>query len=325
VSVACAPRQPDVGAVPARLGALPVAHANIHREDSAMAEERRRLGRGLAALLGDVAEPEIAAASASGGLKRVPVEFLRPNPRNPRKNFAESDLADLAASVKEKGIVQPILVRPSRAAAHQFEIVAGERRWRAAQRAGLHDIPVLVQDVSDKEALELAIIENVQRADLNPIEEAFGYEQLIAEFNYTQQDLGQVIGKSRSHVANTLRLLKLPETVKDYLREGKLTAGHARALVTTADPEALASRIIVEGLTVRDAEALAQAPREPVGRGVGKAKPERDADTVALERRLSDRLGLTISIDHKESGAGEVRIRYRTIEQLDDVIRRLES
>ena len=292
-----------------------------------MAEERRRLGRGLAALLGDMAEPETLAPERGGGSKRVPIEFLRPNPRNPRRSFAEEDLADLAVSVREKGIVQPILVRPVKAQANAFEIIAGERRWRAAQKAGLHDVPVVVHDVSDKEALEIAIIENVQRTDLNPLEEGHGYEQLIAEFGYTQQDLGQVIGKSRSHVANTLRLLKLPEPVKEFLRDGRLTAGHGRALVTAEEPAALAARIVEKGLTVRDAEALAQAPKlppapAPAPEQKGRAK---DADTAALEKSLADLLGVAVAIDHKPNGSGTVRIQYRSLEQLDEICRRLKN
>ncbi len=288
-------------------------------------EERRRLGRGLAALLGDMAEPEVMAASERNGSKRVPIELVHPNPRNPRRQFGEQDLADLAQSIKEKGVVQPILVRPAKGQANHYEIIAGERRWRASQRAGQHEIPVVVQDVSDKEALELAIIENVQRSDLNAIEEAFGYEQLIAEFDYTQQDLGQVIGKSRSHVANTLRLLKLPESVKEHLREGRLTAGHARALVTANDPEGLARKIVEEGLTVRDAEALAQAPVATEAAKPAKAKRDKDADTVALEKTLSDLLGLAVTIDHKANGGGELKVKYRTLEQLDDLCRRLQN
>jgi ParB family chromosome partitioning protein len=287
-------------------------------------EERRRLGRGLAALLGDVAEPESIGAEHGGGPKRVPIELVHPNPRNPRRSFGEEDLADLAQSIREKGIVQPILVRPVKTQANHYEIIAGERRWRASQRAGQHEVPVIVQDVSDKEALELAIIENVQRADLNPIEEAFGYEQLIAEFDYTQQDLGQVIGKSRSHVANTLRLLKLPEKVKDHLREGRLTAGHARALIGTDDPEALADAIVEKGLTVRDAEALAQAPKPAETARAVKARTK-DADTLALEKSLSDLLGLAVTIDHRADGSGELRLRYRTLEQLDDLCQRLRE
>ena len=289
-----------------------------------MADDRRRLGRGLAALLGDVAEPE-APPVDRGGLRRVPIEFLRPNPRNPRKSFDEQELADLAQSVKEKGIVQPVLVRTAKGAINQYEIIAGERRWRAAQRAGLHEVPVIVQDVTDKEALELAIIENVQRADLNALEEAHGYEQLIAEFAYTQQDLAQVIGKSRSHVANTLRLMKLPEKVRNFVAEGKLTAGHARALVGCDDPEGLAQKIVDEGLTVRDAEALAQAPKPVDPSKGGRPKRAKDADTLALEKSLTELLGLAVIIDHKDGGAGEVKVRYRSLEQLDDIVRRLKT
>jgi ParB family chromosome partitioning protein len=288
-----------------------------------MAEERKRLGRGLAALLGDVAEPELAGERA--GIRHVPVEFLKPNPRNPRRSFAEADLADLAASVKEKGIVQPILARPVKGAFNQFEIIAGERRWRAAQRAGLHDVPVLVQDVSDREALELAIIENVQRADLNALEEALGYDSLMSEFSYTQQDLAQIIGKSRSHVANTLRLLKLPESVQALLRDGRLTAGHARALVGAGDPEALARRIVEEGLTVRDVEALAQAPKPADPSKGGRPKKAKDADTVALERSLTERLGLAVSIEHRSDHSGEVRVRYQSLDQLDEILKLLNG
>jgi ParB family chromosome partitioning protein len=272
-----------------------------------------------------MAEPETMSEQARVGSKRVPIDLVHPNPRNPRRSFAEADLGDLAQSIREKGVVQPILVRPAAGRANHFEIIAGERRWRASQRAGQHEIPVIVQEVSDKEALELAIIENVQRADLNPIEEAFGYEQLIAEFAYTQQDLGQVIGKSRSHVANTLRLLKLPESVKEHLREGRLTAGHARALVTATDPEGLAERIVADGLTVRDAEALAQAPAAGEAPKPAKAKRAKDADTIELEKTLSDLLGLWVSIDHKADGTGKLEVKYRTLEQLDDLVRRLKN
>jgi ParB family chromosome partitioning protein len=276
----------------------------------------------LAALLGDMAEPEIAAERT--GSKRVPIEMIAPNPRNPRRSFDDADLGDLAKSIREKGVVQPILVRPAKGAANHYEIIAGERRWRASQRAGQHEIPVIVQEVSDKEALELAIIENVQRADLNPLEEAFGYEQLIAEFGYTQQDLGEIIGKSRSHVANTLRLLKVSEPVKEHLRSGRITAGHARAVLAAADPEGLATKIVEEGLSVRQAEAAAQTPAPSDAPKPGRPKKDKDADTLALEKTLTDALGLAVVIDHKADGTGEVRVRYRTLEQLDEVCRRLQ-
>jgi ParB family chromosome partitioning protein len=282
---------------------------------------RRRLGRGLAALIGDV-DTESVVNERSRLSRRVPIAFLRPNPRNPRKAFEESDLADLTASIREKGIVQPILVRSVVGGGEAYEIIAGERRWRAAQRAGLHDVPVLINNVSDQEALELAIIENVQRSDLNALEEALGYQQLIDEFAYSQTALADVIGKSRPHVANTLRLLKLPEKVQAYVREGKLTAGHARALVTVDDPEAVAQRIVEGGLTVREAEAITQT--EKADRPSAKPRREKDADTRALEKLLGDSLGLAIKIDHKGDGAGQLSIRYTSLEQLDEVCRLLK-
>src|SRR5688572_14084875 len=265
-------------------------------------EKPSRLGRGLAALIGDMAPidgPRVAE-SANGGQKRLPLDFVIANRANPRRDFDADQLEELTNSIREKGVMQPLLVRPSEDP-NIFEIIAGERRWRAAQRAGLHDIPVIVREVDDKEALELAIIENVQRVDLNPLEEAQGYEQLIEQFSYTQQDLAQVIGKSRSHVANTLRLLKLPRDVREMVTGGQLTAGHARTLITAEDPAALARQIIDQGLSVREAEKLSQnggaAPKKtPV-------EPEtKDADTVALEKRLSDALGLKVLIDHKPNG-----------------------
>ncbi|MCB1498012.1 MAG: ParB/RepB/Spo0J family partition protein [Bauldia sp.] len=286
-----------------------------------MAEEtsRQRLGRGLAALIGDVATEPGPEKRRSAPPKTLPVEFLRPNPRNPRKDFGAADLDDLAASVKERGVVQPILVRPVAAADNGYEIIAGERRWRAAQKVGLHNVPVVILEVSDSEALELAIIENVQRADLNPLEEALGYQQLIDDHQYTQVQLAEVIGKSRSHIANTLRLLKLPDGVLDYVRSGKLSAGHARALVTHSDPEAAARRIVEAGMSVREAEAIDD------GRSKARQKaqaPEKDADTRALEKALGDVLGLGVAINHGKDG-GELRIRYKTLEQLDAVCHRL--
>lgn len=292
-----------------------------------MAEEqgRKRLGRGLAALMGDVsADAGFSDRERARGLKRVPVAFLRPNPRNPRRTFAEADLEDLANSIRERGVFQPILVRPVAGEAEAYEIIAGERRWRASQRAGLHEVPIIVREVDDREALEIAIIENVQRADLNALEEAGGYQELMNEFAYSQSELAQVIGKSRSHVANTMRLLKLPERVKEHLAEGRLTAGHARALLTAPDPEALAETIVAKGLTVRDAEALAQKPLGDAVKAAAKAQPK-DPDTLALERRLADGLGLTVSLAHRATGAGEVRIRYASLEQLDEICRRLEQ
>ncbi len=285
---------------------------------------RNRLGRGLAALIGDVestaAEP--AAGDHGRSQRRLPVAFLRPNPRNPRKAFGDVDLDELTASVREKGVVQPILVRPVEGAADSYEIVAGERRWRAAQKAGLHEVPVVVRELSDQEALELAIVENVQRQDLNALEEAIGYQQLIDGYGYSQSELADVIGKSRPHIANTLRLLKLPEEVQTYLREGKLTAGHARALVTLEDPVAAARRIVEAGLNVRDVEALGTSAGRRTS--AGGRKPTKDADTRALEKSLTDRIGLSVTIDHKSHG-GHVTVAYKTLEQLDDIVRRLRG
>ncbi len=283
---------------------------------------RRRLGRGLAALIGEMDKPAAVETHAAPADGQVPIEFIAPNPRNPRRNFGDADLVDLAQSIREHGVVQPVVVRPS-GEAGRYEIIAGERRWRAAQRAGLAQIPVIVRDVNDRTALELAIIENVQRTDLNPVEEALGYQQLIDEHSYTQADLGQVIGKSCSHVANTLRLLKLPDVIRDMLINGDLSAGHARALVSAADPAGLAKRIVEDGLSVRQAEALAQLPAESHREPSPSAPRDKDADTLALEKLLSDVTGLKVAIAHRDRG-GEVRIGYKTLEQLDDLCRRLK-
>jgi ParB family chromosome partitioning protein len=284
---------------------------------------KRRLGRGLAALIGEMDQPvPVDNAQRSVNPDRlVPIEHLSRNPKNPRRSFDESELQDLASSIRQHGIVQPVVVRPRDG---KFEIIAGERRWRAAQLAGLIEIPVIVRDVDDRTALEIAIVENVQRSDLNALEEALGYEQLIAEHGYTQNDLGEIIGKSRSHVANSLRLLKLPDPVRDMLSAGSLSAGHARALVTTSDPAALARTIVSKGMSVRDAERLAQNDIKSQSMPVLETKSaEKDSDTVALERTLSDALGLDIKINHK-GGGGQVRINYRTLEQLEEICRLLE-
>ncbi|CDZ51070.1 ParB/RepB/Spo0J family partition protein [Neorhizobium galegae] len=285
---------------------------------------KRRLGRGLAALIGEMDQPApVDSGTRSVNPDRmVPIEHVSRNPKNPRRSFDEGELQDLASSIRQHGIVQPVVVRPR--GADQFEIIAGERRWRAAQLAGLAEIPVIVRDVDDRTALEIAIVENVQRSDLNPLEEALGYDQLIAEHGYTQNDLGEIIGKSRSHVANSLRLLKLPEPVRDMLAGGSLSAGHARALITTSDPVSLARTIIAKGMSVRDAEKLAQndikAQSEPAN--VSKTE-QKDSDTLALERTLSDSLGLDVKINHK-NGGGQIRIGYRTLEQLEEICRLLE-
>jgi ParB family chromosome partitioning protein len=296
-----------------------------------MAEDamRSRLGRGLAALIGDV-EPDAGSAPQveRGGRaspRKVSVAFLAPNPRNPRKTFAEADLEELAASIRARGLIQPIAVRPVRGSSDHFEIIAGERRWRAAQRAGLHDVPVIVLDVSDTQALELAIIENVQRADLDALEEAAGYQALIDEYGYGQDDVAKTVGKSRPHVANTLRLLKLSEPVKSLVRAGKLTAGHARMLVGQPNADALADEIVRKGLNVRQVEALVrQAAEPPKERRFTIGKLPKTPDTIALEKRLSDILGLDVSVDDLGDG-GVVKITYATLEQLDEVIRRLEQ
>jgi len=286
-----------------------------------MAEETRpRLGRGLAALIGDAGD-ESAAVARARGQKRIPIEFLRPNPRNPRKAFNEAELEDLTLSIREKGIIQPILARTIPGLADVYEIIAGERRWRAAQRVGLHDVPVITIEADDKQALELAIIENVQRTDLNALEEALGYQQLEHDYGYSQSELAKVIGKSRSHVANTLRLLKLPEKTKKLLADGAISAGHARALLTMEGADAIAALIVAQGLSVRDVERLAQKGTSRAARKSSDA--EKDSDTRALEKSLSDALGLHVAISHRGE-AGEVRIRYKKLEQLDDLCRRLK-
>jgi ParB family transcriptional regulator, chromosome partitioning protein len=285
---------------------------------------RSRLGRGLAALMGDVGL-ETKTVEQGRNQRRVPIEFLRPNPRNPRRNFVESELDELAASMRERGIIQPIVVRPVRGASDSYEIIAGERRWRAAQRAGLHVVPIVPLDVNDDEALQLAIIENVQRADLNPLEEAAGYQSLASEFGHSQDAVAKMVGKSRSHVANTLRLLKLPASVQGYIGEGKISAGHARMLVGQPDPERLAREIMERGLNVRQVEAMAQERAQASGKATKTHQRSiKDPDTAALEKRLSDALGLAVTIDHRGQG-GVLSIRYRAVEQLDEVIRRLED
>ena len=295
-------------------------------EDAAMADDaaRSRLGRGLASLIGDVGAESQSNERVSRSQRKVPIEHVRANPRNPRKLFSDTELSELSASIRERGIIQPIVVRAR--GADNFEIIAGERRWRAAQRANLHEVPIVVLDVTDGEALELAIIENVQRSDLNPLEEASGYQSLANEFNHSQDDIAKIVGKSRSHIANTMRLLNLPERVKAYINSGKLTAGHARMLVGQPNAEELADQIVNQGLNVRQVEAMARKS----GRGQARQAKRtgrlgKDADTEALENRLTNALGLLVSIDHRANGGGMLQVRYRTLEQLDDVVRRLES
>jgi ParB family transcriptional regulator, chromosome partitioning protein len=289
-----------------------------------MAEEARsRLGRGLASLIGDVGREAAGHADRPRAQRKVPIEFLKPNPRNPRRAFTETELAELAESIKQHGVIQPIVVRPLKGVHDRFEIVAGERRWRASQAAGLHEVPIVPVDVSDSDALEIAIVENVQREDLNPLEEAQGYHSLAGEFKRSQDDIAKIVGKSRSHVANMMRLTKLPAEVQAFIAQGQLSAGHARALIGVPDPLGAAKKIVEDGLTVRQAEELAHVKGVPVrkpqkARG-GKSK---DADTVALEKRVSDALGLSVSVNHRDPG-GTVQINYRNLEQLDDVMKRL--
>ncbi len=284
------------------------------------AEEGRHrgLGRGLSALIGE--EAAVGRNDTGGrGSRTVPVTFLRPNRFQPRKAFSPDELDDLANSIREKGVLQPILVRPIKGEADAFEIVAGERRWRAAQLAKLHDVPIIIRELSDGESLEFAIIENVQRADLNAVEEGAAYHELMEHFGYTQDRVAQEVGKSRSHVANTLRLLKLPESVLAMIRAGTLTAGHARTLIGLADPEARAREIVDSALNVREAEQRSK----PNGKAAKSV--EKDADTKALESNLSNMLGLKVQILDKGEAGGEMRIAYRTLEQLDDLCRRLNG
>jgi len=292
---------------------------------------RKRLGRGLAALIGEMDKPESQArpVPVSRADDRLAIEFIGRSPNNPRRNFSDDELEELASSIREHGLIQPIVVRPvaGRNDGITHEIVAGERRWRAAQRAGKSEVPVIIRDVDDRAALELAIIENVQRSDLNAVEEAMGYQQLIDDHDYTQSDLGQVIGKSRSHVANTLRLLKLPDAVRGMISSNELSAGHARTLVTAEDPQALARRIVNEGLSVRQAETLAQhgSGRSSTKTGAGHStSSDKDADTLALEKTLSDALGYRVQIEHKGPG-GRVTVHYKTLEQLDGICHRLQG
>lgn len=290
--------------------------------------ERRGLGRGLSALMADV---NLVSPSAEPTQKRVEhriaVERLEPNPDQPRRDFEPGALEELAASLREKGVIQPLIVRKHPKKEGFFEIVAGERRWRAAQIAQLHDLPVVVRELDDIEVLELAIIENIQRADLNSIEEAMGYRQLMERFGHTQEKLAEALSKSRSHIANLMRLLQLPDEVQTWVREGKLSAGHARALITTENPVALAREVIAKGLSVRETERLAK-PRQESGASAAKTtatKSEKDADTRALEQDLSANLGMRVVIDHKGLDGGYLTVTYRTLDQLDELCQVLST
>lgn len=285
----------------------------------------RGLGRGLSALMADVVSDSEAGARPRRADTRLPVESLRPNPNQPRRQFPEEAMAELVASVREKGIIQPLIVRAISDADGAYEIVAGERRWRAAQAARLHDVPVIVRDYSDTEVLEIAIIENIQRADLNPLDEAAAYRQLMERFGHTQEQLATALGKSRSHIANLLRLLNLPEPVQAMVTDGRLSAGHARALIGHPDAVAIAEKIVAQGLTVRDAERLTRDPG-PAQRRSRVQGSVKDADTVQLEQELSAALGMSVSIDHSPGGeGGKVTLRYRDLAQLDDLLRVLSG
>ncbi|MDI7775816.1 ParB/RepB/Spo0J family partition protein [Asticcacaulis sp. EMRT-3] len=297
-----------------------------------MSEKQRGLGRGLSALLGDQGAAAVTAEAPAStretgrdtgkGLEQ-PIELLVRNPDQPRRVFNEADIEELASSIREKGVLQPILVRSAPGQAGSFQIIAGERRWRAAQRAGLHTVPVIIRELDDLEVLEIGIIENVQRADLNPIEESRAYKVLMDRFGRTQDALAQVVGKSRSHIANVLRLLNLPEAVQDHVLQGRLSAGHARALVTAADPEGLAKIIIDKGLSVRQTEALVRDGDAPETKSAKRPAPSSgDADTLSLEQDLQEALGLKVKLDDR-GGKGELRLTYASLEQLDDLCRKL--
>jgi ParB family chromosome partitioning protein len=289
--------------------------------------ERRGLGRGLSALMADVNIPSAAEPEAAAEPRRrspdsiVPIERVHPNPDQPRRDFAKEELDELAASIREHGIIQPLIVRADPGRGGEYQIVAGERRWRAAQIAGLHDVPVLIRELNDTEVIEVAIIENIQRANLNAVEEAQAYRQLMDRFGHTQEKLAEGLGKSRSHIANLLRLLTLPDDVQALLREGKLTAGHARALVTADAPGDLARKIVSGGLSVRQAEKLAKRPsvkRE----SVSKTNVQKDADTKALEQDLTNNIGMHVAIDHDpDTQGGRITITYESLDELDELCR----
>jgi len=298
--------------------------------------KQAKLGRGLSALLGDysgarnVIDNPTAAASAAGAPSTdeapsldIAIDRIVPNPKQPRRTFVEAELEELAESIRTKGVIQPILVRPDPSQAEMFEIIAGERRWRAARRAGLTVIPAVVRAMDDREMLEIAIIENVQRADLNAVEEAEAYKSLIDRFGRTQESVAQQVGKSREHVSNTMRLLQLPEDVREHVREGRLSAGHARALLKTSDPSAFALTVISKGLSVRDTEALSKIAKSGGKVETKSAGGDKDVDTKALELDLQRTLGLDVDIRHVNGKGGEVRIKYAQLEQLDEICRLL--
>ncbi|GGD21472.1 chromosome segregation DNA-binding protein [Sinisalibacter lacisalsi] len=288
----------------------------------------RGLGRGLSALMADVASDSATDEEGAPVVRRadqmVPIDQIEPNPDQPRRTFTPADLDDLAASIREKGVIQPLILRPNPKREDTYEIVAGERRWRAAQMARLHEVPALIRDYSDTEALEVAIIENIQRSDLNAIEEAAGYRELMERFGHTQEKLAAALGKSRSHIANILRLLNLPVDVQTFLKEGQITAGHARALVAADDPSSLARQIVAKGLSVRETEKLLKSKKTGEKEPKKRAPQSKDADTVALEKDLSAAMGMKVIIDHKPGQeAGKLTIEYASLDDLDDVCRKL--
>ncbi len=292
-------------------------------------QERRGLGRGLSALMADVdPKPENNSDAPTSPRKAealIDIALISPNPDQPRRTFAEESLKELENSVREKGIIQPLILRNNPRDPAGYEIVAGERRWRAAQRAKLHTVPAIIREFDDTEVLEIAIIENIQRADLNPVDEASGYKQLMDRFGHTQEKMAEALGKSRSHIANMLRLLNLPEAVLELLRSGSLSMGHARALLTADDPGALAQQVVKRDMSVRDVEKLVKAAKAP-STPSASAKGPKDADTIQIEKDLSAALGMKVSIDHVSgSEKGLLTVRYRDLEQLDEVCRRLSS
>ncbi len=292
-----------------------------------MADEQTRrgargkpLGRGLAALLGDISTP----AAAQAGVVFVPTGQLAPSAVQPRRHFEEAPLAELAQSLRAHGVIQPLVVRARKDRQDRYEIIAGERRWRAAQLAGLDQLPVLVRGISDQEALAVALVENLQREDLSPIEEADAYRRLMEDFGLTQESVAGLVGRSRPQISNMLRLLRLPPAVRDMVSDGRLSAGHARALVNSADPEALAERIVHEGLTVRDAERLAQAGADAAAKPAAGRVP-RDPNVVALENELTATLGLKASLKVKTKSRGALTLHYRSLEQLDGLLALLQG
>jgi len=283
------------------------------------------LGRGLSALLGELPEVD-SSGSADQASVSLPIDLIQRNPDQPRRYFAEAKMQQLIDSVKKQGVLQPILVRPI-VGTTKYQLVAGERRWRAAGQAGLHDIPVYVRELSDRQVAEIALVENIQRVDLNPIEEGRGYHILMKQFHHTQEDVAKAVAKSRSHIANTVRLLDLPESIQDHLVKGELTAGHARALLSAKDASALARRVIEAGLSVRQTEKMVReslaAPETKSQKG--KNKQIKDPDILALEAQLSDALGLVVAVEQKTVAKGILHLEYQTLEQLDDLCRRLNS